>query len=266
MKGVIKLPVLVLFVETILVTIFMIGSMVGFFNNSISPWILVIFWVASIIVLLGTIMIRRYSKRKYKRELTLYEKSPNLRKNEYFYQAPLYIFDGIHIKVHGMSDTIWTPYFNNNLQKWLSVFDIFPVYGVKLTSLDHNIMLKRIKLWSLRPHYSVFVDGKEVGMLQMIKLLKGGIKQQTPYVFSDSNDTYNFNNPYFSTKTMITGKENNEILAAQRSFFDLGKNIVTRRRGESHNIAIGSTESVIPYPNELWIALYIQVMINKQKD
>ncbi|PUZ30663.1 hypothetical protein BUY27_14005, partial [Staphylococcus cohnii] len=116
------------------------------------------------------------------------------------------------------------------------------------------------------PHYRVFVDGKEVGMLQMIKLLKGGIKQQTPYVFSDSNDTYNFNNPYFSTKTMITGKENNEILAAQRSFFDLGKNIVTRRRGESHNIAIGSTESVIPYPNELWIALYIQVMINKQKD
>ena len=81
-----------------------------------------------------------------------------------------------------MSDTIWTPYFNNNLQKWLSVFDIFPVYGVKLTSVDHTIILKRTKLWSLRPHYRVFIDEEEVGMLQMIRLLKG-IKQQTPYIF-----------------------------------------------------------------------------------
>lgn len=260
------MPVLVLFVETILVTIFMIGSMVGFFDNSISLWTLSIFWIASIIVLLGTLIMRNYSKRKYKKELTLHEKSPNLWENEYFYQAPLYIFDGIHIKIHGMTDAIWTPYFNNNLQKWLSVFDIFPIYGVKITSSDHDIILKRVKLWSLRPHYSVFINGEEVGVLKMIKLLKGGIKQQTPYVFSDSNYRYMFNNPYFSTKTVITGKENNEILTAQRSFFDLGKNIVTRRRGESHNIAIGSTESVIPYPNELWIALYIQVMINKQKD
>lgn len=31
LKGVIKLPVLVLFIETILVTMFMIGSMVGVF-------------------------------------------------------------------------------------------------------------------------------------------------------------------------------------------------------------------------------------------
>lgn len=266
LKGVIKLPVLVLFIETILVTIFMIGSMMGVFNNSISPWIFVIFWVASIVILLGTIMIRRYSKGKYKKELTIYENSPNLHDKEYFYQAPLYIFDGIHIKVHGMSDTIWTPYFNNNLQKWLSVFDIFPVYGVKLTSVDHTIILKRTKLWSLRPHYRVFIDEEEVGMLQMIRLLKGGIKQQTPYIFSSSNDTYKFSNPYFSTKTVITGKENNEILTAQRSFFDLGKNLVTRRRGEKHNIVIEANDTQIPYPHELWITLYIQVMINKQKE
>jgi len=85
-------------------------------------------------------------------------------------------------------------------------------------------------------------------------------------VFSDSNYTYKFNNPYFSTKTVLTGKENNEILTVQRSFFDLGKNLVTRRRGENHNIAIESNDSQIPYPHEFWIALYIQVMINKQKE
>src|SRR5699024_8944314 len=221
----IKLAVLVLFVETILVTILMIFSMTGVLNNSISPGILIVFWIASIATLLGTIIIRRYTKQKYKRELTIYEKSPNLRENEYFYQAPLYIFDGIHIKIHGMSDTTWTPYFNNNAQKWLSVFDIFPVYGVKLTSGNHSIILKRTKLWSLRPNCKVFIDGEEVGILQMTKLLQGGIKQQTPYVFSDSNCTYKFNNPYFSTNTVLTGKENNEILTVQRSFFDLGKNL-----------------------------------------
>lgn len=257
------MAVLALFIETILVTIIMIGSMMGFLNNSISPWVLSIFWVASIVTLCGTIIVRLYYKHKYKRELALYEKSPDLRENEYFYQAPLYIFDGIHIKIHGMVDTIWTPYFNNNLQKWLSAFDISSLYGVKLTSSAHDIVLKRIKLWSLRPHYSVFIDEQEVGILQMGKLLKGGIKQQIPYIFSNSNHIYNFNNPYFSTKTIISGKESQEILVAQRSFLDLGKNLITRRRGENHNIAI---ESNTLYPHELWLALYIQVMINKQKN
>ena len=35
LKGVIKLRVLLLFIGTILVTILIIGSMMGFFNNSI---------------------------------------------------------------------------------------------------------------------------------------------------------------------------------------------------------------------------------------
>ncbi|WP_437750742.1 hypothetical protein [Staphylococcus shinii] len=260
------MAVLVLFVETILITILMIFSITGVLKNSISPEILLIFWGASILTLLGTFIIRRYSKQKYKRELAIYEKSPDLRENEYFYQAPLYIFDGIHIKIHGMSDTTWTPYFNNNLQKWLSVFDVFPVYGVELTSTDHTIILKRIKLWSLRPNYRVFIDAQEVGNLRMRKLLKGGIKQQTPYVFSNDNHIYKFNNPYFSTKTIISKKDSQEIFTAQRSFFDLGKNLLTRRRGENHNIAIEADEAKTSYPHEFWVALYIQVMINKQKE
>lgn len=85
------MPILILFIETILVTILMIFSMTGILNHSISPGILVAFWIASIAILLGTIIVRRYTKQKYKRELTIYEKSPNLRENEYFYQSPLYI-------------------------------------------------------------------------------------------------------------------------------------------------------------------------------
>ena len=64
---------------------------------------------------------------------------------------------------------------------------------------------------------------------------------------------------------MITGKENNEILTTT-FIFDLGKNLVTRRRGEKHNIVIEANDTQIPYPHELWITLYIQVMINKQKE
>ena len=101
------------------------------------------FWAASIVILLGTVMIRRYYKQKYKRELTLYEKVLTYRRMN-FYQAPLYLFDDIYIKIHGMTDTVWTPYFNNNLQKWLSILDIFPTYGVKLTSSDHDIILKEL--------------------------------------------------------------------------------------------------------------------------
>ncbi len=61
LKGVIKLRVLLLFIGTILVTILIIGSMMGFFNNSIPPWMLIIFWAASIVILLGTVMIRQSS-------------------------------------------------------------------------------------------------------------------------------------------------------------------------------------------------------------
>ncbi|GGB82913.1 hypothetical protein [Staphylococcus nepalensis] len=168
----------------------------------------------------------------------------------------------MHIKIHGLTEMAWTLYFNNKIQKWLSIFDIVSASGLKVTSPNYNIILKRIKLWSLRPHYSVLINNQAIGRLEMIKILKGGIKQQTSYAFFDNKTTYLFNNPYLSTETTISNKEGTKIFSARRSFLDLGKNLFTQRRGEQHRLIM---ESSTPHPKELWVALYIQVMINKQK-
>lgn len=168
----------------------------------------------------------------------------------------------MHIKIHGLTEMAWTLYFNNKIQKGLSIFDIVSASGLKVTSPNYNIILKRIKLWSLRPHYSVLINNQAIDRLEMIKILKGGIKQQTSYAFFDNKTTYLFNNPYLSTETTISNKEGTKIFSARRSFLDLGKNLFTQRRGEQHRLIM---ESSTPHPKELWVALYIQVMINKQK-
>jgi len=257
------LVILVLFIETIFITIYTIGALFGYFNHSISPWTLVIFWSGSIIVLISTIFLRKYNKEKFSEEMSKYEESPSLANNEYFYQAPLYLFDDMHVKVHGYQKMSWVPYFNNTLQKWLSIFNFMSAAGLKLTSEKSKIILKREKLWAFKPQYTVFINDKKIGELSMLKLLKSGMKQQTPFVFKDDKNEYKFENPYFSTQTKITDIEGNSILTANRSFFDLGKNLITQRRGEKHFVTISSTEN---YPEQLWLALYIMVMNNKQSN
>lgn len=195
--------------------------------------------------------------------MSKYEESPSLENNEYFYQAPLYMFDDMHVKVHGSERMIWTPYFNNVLQKWLSIFNIMSTAGLKLTSEKYEVILKREKLWAFKPQYKVLINGNEVGELSMLNLLKGGMKQQTPFLFGDNKKKYKFNNPYFTMQTIISDIEENTILNANRSLLDLEKNLITQRRGEQHYVTISSTEN---YPQQLWLALYIMVMNNKQSN
>ena len=88
------------------------------------------------------------------------------------------------------------------------------------------------------------------------------MNQQLTYIFYTENEEYKFNNPYLSLNTVIkSGKE--EILNAHRSFFDLSKNQFTKQRGEKHNIEVESRINK-PFPDEVWIALYIQIMITKR--
>ena len=49
------------------------------------------FWAASIVILLGTVMIRRYYKQKYKRELTLYEKVLTYRRMNFLSSSIVFI-------------------------------------------------------------------------------------------------------------------------------------------------------------------------------
>lgn len=263
-KGRSYLTFLILFIETIVVTIIFLGGILGFLDTSISPWLLFFIWILSIILLIIFTLIRKYHKKKYKKEISLNENSPHLKENQFFYQAPMYIFDDIHIKIHGGENMSWTPYFNNTFQKWLSLLNLVTFYGVNVSTPEYSIILKRIHLLSLRPHYKVIINNKEIGQLEKLKITKGGIKQQTPYTFYDKNSRmYKFTNSYFSTKTTLSDKKGNEILSANRSLFDLSRNVITRRRGEKHTLLI--KPSTI-YPKELWIALYIQTMINKERN
>ena len=79
------MAILLLFIETILVTVIMIGSLVGILSNPISPGILTAFWFASILALIGSITLRKFYKRRYKKEIAIREKSPLLEGNEFFY-------------------------------------------------------------------------------------------------------------------------------------------------------------------------------------
>jgi len=47
------------------------------------------------------------------------------------------------------------------------------------------------------------------------------------------------------------------------SLFALPKNPLTKQRGEKHNIEVESRINK-PFPDEVWIALYIQIMITKR--
>src|SRR5699024_1132944 len=116
--------------------------------------------------------------------------------------------------------------------------------------------------WSLRPYYSVLINNQAIGRLEMIKILKGGIKQQTSYAFFDNKTTYLFNNPYLSTETTISNKEGTKIFSARRSLLDLGKNLFTQHSRVLHRLIM---ESATPDQKELWVALYIQDVLNIQK-
>ncbi|WP_251521890.1 MULTISPECIES: hypothetical protein [Staphylococcus] len=257
------MTILILFLDALFFTILMIGSLFGLFKAVFDPMVVLIFWIASIICLVAAIYIRKHNLNKFKKEVSEKEESPYLRKNEYFYQAPFYLFGDMHIKIHGLEDGLWKPYFNNNFLKWLSDYNFISATGVKVTSMNNKVILKRTKLYQIRPYYQVFLNDKEIGTLEMERLIKGGIKQQTPFVFKDKHHTYKFHNAYFSTSTTITNEDKLKILKSNRSIWDLSTNSFTNRKGETHNIKL--TEEATPYPVTLWIGLYIQVMINKQQ-
>ncbi|PTE68236.1 hypothetical protein BUY46_08755 [Staphylococcus devriesei] len=256
------MEVLMLLISTIILTIVMILDFFGLVDIDVPILHISIYWISSILALSISLIIRNFYRNKYKKELMDSEDSPVLKENELFYQSPIYIVDDIHIKIHGMDDASWQPYFNNLIQKWLSLLNFMSAFGIGVISPQHKVIVKRVKLWSLRPHYHVYVDGYKVGDFKMRRIINGGIKQQTPYIFLDYKNYYYFNNPYFSTKTTIQ-EGNNDILLAHRSLFDLGKNLITQRRGEKHYITVLDNYD---YPQELWLALYIQVMLNKQKE
>ncbi|CAM3121634.1 hypothetical protein [Staphylococcus argensis] len=230
-------------------------------------WQWILLWVVTLGIMIGFILYRRYTQKQFS-NLYDVENSNNLQAFEdgqYFYQAPYVTMDKQYIPIHGNNTMYYTANFNNIIQKWISITGFFPLFGVFVKSENHTVKIKRIKFWSLHAHYEVYLDNTYIGILRMQKLFKEkGMKQQLPFIFDSNKGAYQFNNPYFSMNTVIS-KNNVEVFSAERSFFDLSKSHITKRRGERHNIRI-SRENKNVYPDEVLIALYIQVMLNKRTE
>lgn len=230
-----------------------------------SLWMLIILWFIVFMIIAGFILYRKSTQKRFSKVLEndYSNNFNNYREGEYFYQSPLITLDSQYIPIHGNKKMYYVPNFNNFLQKWMSITGFFPLFGVFLKSNDNIVKIQRFKLWSLRPHYQVFLNESKIGVLKRQKLVtEKGMTQQLPYIFYTENEEYKFNNPYLSLNTVIkSGKE--EILNAHRSFFDLSKNQFTKQRGEKHNIEVESRINK-PFPDEVWIALYIQIMITKR--
>lgn len=230
-------------------------------------WQYILLWVVTLIVMIVFVLYRRYTQNQFSKVYND-EEIHNLRTFEdgqYFYQAPYVTMDKQYIPILGHKTMYYTANFNNIIQKWISITGFFPLFGVFVKSDNYTVKIKRIKFWSLHAHYEVYLDNTYIGSLRMQKLFKEkGMKQQLPFIFDSNKGVYQFNNPYFSMKTVIL-KDNVEVFSAERSFFDMSKSQITKRRGERHNIRVQKNNENT-YPDEVLIALYIQVMLNKRTE
>ncbi|ARJ11535.1 hypothetical protein H6Y62_07300 [Staphylococcus lugdunensis] len=229
-------------------------------------WIFIVLWIILFFVIIAFLLYRRYTQKQFAK-IIKDEKNNEFKifdNGEYFYQAPLITIDKQYIPIYGNKNIYYTTDFNNVIQKWMSIIGFFPLFGIFLKSDNHILKIKRIKLLSLRPHYKVYLDKTNIGILQRQKLItEKGMKQQLPYTFySNKNTMYKFINPYLSMNTKIV-KDDKVIFDAHRSFFDLNKIQYTKSRGERHTIQIDNT-SELDYPDEVFLGLYIQIMINKR--
>lgn len=230
-----------------------------FFNNSV--WILWLLFGVMTIIIIGLLLFRKYLQNKYAVAESIDTKQLNLKENEYFYQSPLYIIDNQTLPVYGKQNITYTIKFANRLHKVVSLFGVMPHYSTYLKSENTVVKLVPKKIFTLRYQYNVYVDEELVGQLEMKKLIKdGGMKQKLPYNFYYGEETYSFHNGYMSSQTTLSNSNEEVLLQADRSVFDLFKNQQTQKRGEQHQIQIVGSQ----LSPELLLALYIQTMINKQ--
>ena len=186
----------------------------------------------------------------------------NLREGDYFYQTPLMIWkdDPITIYNADSEEMTFTPWFKSKFYRWIYYMGGGSYQGAVINSEHHQVWLKRTNWVMYNAKYDVYLDGEKIGVYRKQKPIKEkGFKKQLAYKLFIDEREFELSNPYLSTEIEIT--ENEKVFfEAKRSFFDLGKNKVTQKRGEQHRIHM--TEHATDYPPELWLALYAQAIMN----
>ncbi|EKU48133.1 hypothetical protein [Staphylococcus massiliensis] len=248
-------------------TIFFIAEIISVTINGTSfpfesLWFFIVLWFVSLIIIIVFYYYRKSSQEQFKKALKEQELGHyKFDQGEYFYQAPIVTLDNQLIPIYGQTNMKYQTAFNNIIEKWLSILDVFPLFGVELTSEHHEVHIRRIQIWNLRPHYKVTLDGTNIGTLKRKKIIsEKGITQQLPYILTTKDNHYDFTNNYLSMETSIEDASHNTFFKAHRSLIDVFKNRNTKKRGENHDITIEESD----FPDELWIALYIQLTINRK--
>lgn len=228
--------------------------------------VFIFIWFALSLIFIAILIYKNNARKKFQKilEYRMNNESffeDNYKEGEFFYQSPLILLHSQYIPIYGIKKVNFKIYFENIFQKWLSILDIFPIFNLKVETSENIISIKRIKPFALRYHYEVYKNEKKIGILEQRKFFtKKRTKGLVAYEFNSNDNTYSIDNTKFTTKTFITDKNNNIIMEAKRSLFDMKKGEKFNVRGEKHSIEILS--SVIS--DELLLALYVQVMLDKQ--
>lgn len=87
------------------------------------------------------------------------------------------------------------------------------------------------------------------------------MKNLISYKFTTKDELYTIENKKFTTKTTVKDSYKNTVLSANRTFFDLLKKKQTNMRGEKHKVTLSPSFAI----NELWLAVYLQCILDKQQ-
>lgn len=231
-----------------------------------SFWYFLIGWILLNIVLITFIVIRKRNRKNITNLLLQQsgksKKSYLSKDNQYFIQTPLSLIHSQYIPIYGNKKMSYKIVFNNFFQKWITLLEIFPIFSLQLKSKDYLVDIKRVHPLSLRYKYKVYLNEKYIGKLEQHKLFtKKRMKNLISYKFTTKDGLYTIENKKFTTKTMVKDSYKNTVLSANRTFFDLLKKKQTNMREEKHKVTLSPSFTI----NELWLAVYLQCILDKQQ-
>ncbi|MDO5375781.1 MAG: hypothetical protein Q4F01_06275 [Staphylococcus rostri] len=228
---------------------------------NISPWLTGSLFLVVSLFIIGLLILRKHTQQNFTAHDLTDNTDINLEANEFFFQLPLYIVDKQVIPIYGGEDITYSPYYFNRIHQIFSLLGFYSMYSTHLQSNTNSVKIIAQSPFTLRYKYNVYLNDDFIGTYEMRKLLKEkGIKQQLPYVFYTKDHTYSLKNDYMRSKTTILNDNGDIVLQANKRFWDLAKDKHTKKRGEKHTITINNTDDC----PELFLALYIQAIINRQ--
>ncbi|WP_256088076.1 hypothetical protein [Staphylococcus haemolyticus] len=194
-----------------------------------STWLV---WGIVTIIIVGVLLFRKHLQKKHSLINKRLNNNKDFEAGEFFVQMPLYIIENQSNVIYGNETITYKPVFVNIFHKLLSLFGVQTKYSLYMTSSENNVKVIRKHVVANKHQYTMYLNDEEVGILEMKQFFKSGGKQQIPYTFNYKSELFDVSNPFFSNETKITF-ENEVLLTAKRSFLDISKSKLTKKRGKN---------------------------------